>query len=47
MLASRIEYENWKHQDSKQLKPEPVKIVNKQEQKKVDGMKQAFDELFN
>ena len=47
MLASRIEYENWKHQDTKNFKPEPVKIVNKQEQKKVDGMKQAFDELFN
>ena len=47
MLASRIEYENWKYQDETISKPEPVKIVNKQEQKKVDGMKQAFDELFN
>ena len=47
MLASRIEYENWKHQDDVDTKPEPVKIVNKQEQKKVDGMKKAFDELFN
>jgi len=47
MLASRIEYENWKYQDETISKPEPVKIVNKQEQKKVDSMKQAFDELFN
>ena len=47
MLASRIEYENWKHQDDVDVKPEPVKIVNKQEQKKVDGMKKRFDELFN
>ena len=47
MLASRIEYENWKYQDTKNSKPEPVKIVNKQEQQKVDGMKKAFDELFN
>jgi len=47
MLASRIEYENWKHQDDVDVKPEPVKIINKQEQKKVDGMKKAFDELFN
>ena len=47
MLASRIEYENWKHQDDVDAKPEPVKIVNKQEQKKVDGMKKRFDELFN
>ena len=47
MLASRIEYENWKHQDDVDTKPEPVKIVNKQEQKKVDGMKKRFDELFN
>ena len=47
MLASRIEYENWKYQDETISKPEPVKIVNKQEQKKVDGMKKAFDELFN
>lgn len=47
MLASRIEYENWKHQDTNNSKPEPVKIVNKQEQQKVDGMKKAFDELFN
>ena len=47
MLASRIEYENWKNQDTKNSKPEPVKIVNKQEQQKVDGMKKAFDELFN
>ena len=29
------------------VKPEPIKQVNKQEQKKVDGMKKAFDELFN
>ena len=47
MLASRIEYENWKHQDDVGTQPEPVKIINKQEQKKVDGMKKAFDELFN
>ena len=47
MLASRIEYEQWKHQDSTDVKPEPVKQVSKQEQKKVDGMKKAFDELFN
>ena len=47
MLASRIEYENWKYQDEKKSKPEPVKIINKQEQQKVDGMKKAFDELFN
>ena len=46
MLASRIEYENWKHQDD-DVKPEPIKQVNKQEQKKVDGMKKRFDELFN
>ena len=46
MLASRIEYENWKHQDD-DVRPEPIKQVNKQEQKKVDGMKKAFDELFN
>ena len=47
MLASRIEYENWKHQDDVDIKPEPIKQVNKQEQKKVDGMKKRFDELFN
>ena len=47
MLASRIEYENWKHQDSKDSKPVQVRVVNKQEQKKVDGMKKAFDELFS
>ena len=47
MLASRIEYENWKHQDDVDVKPEPIKQVSKQEQKKVDGMKKAFDELFN
>jgi len=47
MLASRIEYENWKHQDDVDVKPEPIKQVNKQEQKKVDGMKKRFDELFN
>jgi len=47
MLASRIEYENWKYQDEKNSNPEPVKIVNKQEQTKVDGMKKAFDELFD
>ena len=47
MLASRIEYEQWKHQDDVDVKPEPVKIINKQEQQKVDGMKKAFDELFN
>ena len=47
MLASRIEYENWKYQDEKKSKPEPIKQVNKQEQKKVDGMKKRFDELFN
>ena len=46
MLASRIEYENWKHQDD-DVRPEPIKQVNKQEQKKVDGMKKRFDELFN
>ena len=46
MLASRIEYENWKHQND-DVKPEPIKQVNKQEQKKVDGMKKRFDELFN
>ena len=46
MLASRIEYENWKYQDETISKPEPVKIVNKQEQMKVDGMKKKFDELF-
>ena len=45
MLASRIEYENWKYQDSNN-KSEPVRVVNKQEQAKVDGMKKAFDELF-
>ena len=33
--------------DDVDTKPEPVKIVNKQEQKKVDGMKKRFDELFN
>ena len=47
MLASRIEYENWKHQGTNDSKPEPIKQVNKQEQQKVDGMKKAFDELFN
>ena len=47
MLASRIEYENWKHQNDNDVKPEPTKQVNKQEQKKVDGMKKAFDELFS
>ena len=47
MLASRIEYENWKHQNDNDVKPEPIKQVNKQEQKKVDGMKKAFDELFD
>ena len=46
MLASRIEYENWKYQDDKNLKPESVKIINKQEQTKVDGMKKKFEELF-
>ena len=46
MLASRIEYENWKYQDVKNSKPEPVRVVNKQEQMKVDGMKKKFDELF-
>ena len=45
MLASRIEYENWKYQDETS-KHEPVRIVNKQEKTKVDGMKKAFDELF-
>ena len=45
MLASRIEYENWKYQDEVS-NPEPVRIVNKQEKQKVDSMKQAFDELF-
>ena len=43
MLASRIEYENWKYQDEK---PVPVRIVDKQEQTKVNSMKKAFDELF-
>jgi len=46
MLASRIEYENWKYQDE-ESKSVPVRIVNKQEQTKVDGMKKAFDELFD
>ena len=45
MLASRIEYENWKYQDTKS-NPEPVRVVNKTEQVKVDGMKKAFDDLF-
>ena len=46
MLASRIEYENWKYQDEKSS-PTPVRVINKQEQTKVDGMKKAFDELFD
>ena len=46
MLASRIEYENWKYQDEKS-NPTPVRIVNKQEQTKVNGMKKAFDDLFD
>jgi hypothetical protein len=45
MLASRIEYENWKYQDEK-TQPAPVKIVKKTEQVKVDSMKKAFDDLF-
>ena len=47
MLASRIEYENWKHQDDTNQRPAQVRVINKQEQTKVDSMKKKFDELFS
>tara|TARA_Y100001973_G_C5183840_1_gene326565 strand:+ start:774 stop:1514 length:741 start_codon:yes stop_codon:yes gene_type:complete len=47
MLASRIEYENWRDSGNTDTLSKPKKpSVNKQEQQKVDNLKSKFDELF-
>jgi hypothetical protein len=45
MTTTRIEYEDWLHADEIEVNTNVPK--NKQEQTKVDGMKKAFDELFD
>ena len=47
MLASRIEYENWKHnkKDTKNIVQSNTPKT-KEEKEKVDNLKQKFDELF-
>jgi hypothetical protein len=48
MLASRIEYEQWRDSDSTSVTNAPKRPTqrNKQEQKQVDNLKDKFDELF-
>ena len=44
MTTTRIEYEDWMRSDEEVSTSVPK---NKQEQKKVDNLKNKFDELFN
>jgi hypothetical protein len=47
MTTTRIEYEQWLHTDNKDRKDIVVKVPKtKDEQKKVDNLKEKFDELF-
>ena len=47
MIASKIERDRWEHGSKEQAKPVVTKPVsNIEEQKKVDNLKNKFDELF-